>query len=112
MSRNVQSFMAQMGILEGMTDLSTSRNIEILPTFTAIRYGELDNDSTAFVNQDTMPEGGVNVKYGITSNLTADFTYNPDFSQIESDRPQIEVNQRYPLFFDEISLSSRHRSIS
>lgn len=102
MSRNVQSFMAQMGILEGMTDLSTSRNIEILPTFTAIRYGELDNDSTAFVNQDTMPEGGVNVKYGITSNLTADFTYNPDFSQIESDRPQIEVNQRYPLFFDEL----------
>jgi hypothetical protein len=42
------------------------------------------------------------VKYGITSNLTADFTVNPDFSQIESDRPQIEVNQRFPLFFSEL----------
>ena len=31
-----------------------------------------------------------------------DFTYNPDFSQIESDRPQIEVNQRFPLFFSEL----------
>ena len=27
---------------------------------------------------------------------------HPDFSQIESDRPQIEVNQRFPLFFSEL----------
>ena len=38
----------------------------------------------------------------ITSNLTADFTVNSDFSQIESDRAQIEVNQRFPLFFREL----------
>ena len=38
----------------------------------------------------------------ITSNLTADFTVNPDFSQIESDRAQIEVNQRFPLFSREL----------
>ena len=36
MSRDVRSFMGQMGVLEGMTDLSTSRNLEILPSFTAI----------------------------------------------------------------------------
>ena len=39
---------------------------------------------------------------GMATNLTADFTVNPDFSQIESDRPQIEVNQRFPLFFSEL----------
>ena len=38
----------------------------------------------------------------MTSNITLDATLNPDFSQIESDRPQIEVNQRFPLFFDEL----------
>ena len=102
MSRDVRSFMAQMGVLEGMTDLSTSRNLEILPSFTAIRYGALDAASGEFVDRGTDPEGGVNVKYGITSNLTADFTGNPDFSQIESDLPQIEVNQRFPLFFPEL----------
>ena len=102
MSRAVQSFMAQMGVLEGMTDLSTSRNLEILPTFTAIQFGALDDASGAFVGQGTSPEAGVNLKYGLTSNLTADFTINPDFSQIESDRPQIEVNQRFPLFFSEL----------
>ena len=43
----------------------------------------------------------MSVKYGITPNLTADMTYNPDFSQIESDQPQIETNQRFALFYPE-----------
>ncbi len=102
MSRDETSFFAQMGLIEGMTDLSTSRNFEILPTLTAIQYGDIDPTRPAFVNQSTDPDAGVNVKYGITSDLTADFTINPDFSQIESDRPQIEVNQRFPLFFSEL----------
>ena len=102
MSRDETSFFAQMGILEGMTDLSTKRNLEILPTFTAIQFGEIDPTRSRFVNQDTDPDAGLNLKYGITSDLTADFTINPDFSQIESDRPQIEVNQRFPLFFSEL----------
>jgi len=102
MSRDETSFFAQMGLLEGMIDLSDARNLEILPTFTTIQYGDIDPTRPGFVNQDADPDAGVNVKYGITSNLTADFTLNPDFSQIESDRPQIEVNQRFPLFFSEL----------
>ena len=100
MSRDVSSFMAQMGVLEGMTDLSTSRNLEIMPTFTAIQFGSLETNGQFPV--DTSPEGGLNFKYGVTSNLVADATFNPDFSQIESDRPQIEVNRRFPLFFSEL----------
>ncbi len=102
MSRDQSSFFGQMGIMEGMTNLSTSRNIEILPTFTAIEHGALDPTVPGFAHQATDPDGGVSIKYGLTSNLTADFTVNPDFSQIESDRAQIEVNQRFPLFFPEL----------
>ena len=40
-------------------------------------------------------------KYGITSNITLDATVNPDFSQVESDAFQVEVNQRFPVFFSE-----------
>ena len=85
-----------------MTSLSTSRNIEILPTFTAVQFGALDDTTGAFVNDRADPPGGLNFKYGVTSNLTADLTLNPDFSQIESDRPQIAVNQRFDLFFPEL----------
>ncbi len=100
-SRDVSGFMPQMGLLEGLRNLSTSRNLEILPTVTAIQAGSLDRSTGAF-GEERQPEGGLNFKYGLTPNLTLDFTYNPDFSQIESDRPQIEVNQRFPLFFSEL----------
>ncbi len=95
------TFMSQMGLVDGLSGLSTSRNLEFLPTFTAVQVGSLDTNTGGF-GEESQPEGALNVKYGITSNLTLDFTYNPDFSQIESDRPQIEVNQRYPLFFSEL----------
>ena len=101
-TRDIAGFLPQMGVLDGMSNLSTSRNIEILPTFTAINFGSLDTGTGDFNVLDTSPEGGVNFKYGVTSNLTADFAFNPDFSQIESDRPQIEVNQRFALFFPEL----------
>ena len=95
------TFLSQMGLLDGLTGLSTSRNLELLPTFTAVQVGSLDTNTGGF-SEVGQPEGALNLKYGITSNLTLDFTYNPDFSQIESDRPQIEVNQRFPLFFPEL----------
>ena len=101
-SRGVSGFLPQMGLLEGMTNLSTSRNLEIMPVATGIRFGSLDTSTGAFQPGDAEPEGGVNVKYGITSNLTLDFTLNPDFSQVESDRPQIEINQRFALFYPEL----------
>lgn len=44
---------------------------------------------------------GASVKYGITSTVTLDATVNPDFSQVESDAFQVEVNQRFPIFFSE-----------
>ncbi len=101
MSRDVSGLLPQMGVLDGLSGLSTSRNLEILPTVTAIQVGSLDRTSGEFP-RERQPEGGVNLKYGLTSNLTLDATYNPDFSQIESDRPQIEVNQRFPLFYPEL----------
>jgi hypothetical protein len=47
------------------------------------------------------PDAGITGKYGILSTVTLDGTYRPDFSQVESDAFQVEVNQRYPIFFSE-----------
>jgi hypothetical protein len=44
---------------------------------------------------------GFGLAYGITSSMTAEATVHPDFSQVESDAFQVEVNQRYPIFFQE-----------
>ena len=63
--------------------------------------GALDTTTGVFGEGDPLGQVGLGVKYGMTANLTLDFTYNPDFSQIESDRAQVEVNQRFALFFSE-----------
>ena len=97
---NVMGFLPQMGVLDGMTRLSTRRNLELLPTVTAVQQSRLS--STGTFARAGIGEVGIGVKFGVTSNLTLDFTANPDFSQIESDRPQIEVNQRFPLLYPEL----------
>ncbi len=100
-SLQVLGFLPQMGRITGMTGLSTRRNFEVMPTVTAVQVGRLSPATGAYTTSDVQ-EAGINLKYGLTSNLTLDFTYNPDFSQIESDQPQIEVNQRFPLLFAEL----------
>ena len=52
-------------------------------------------------NEPIEYEAGINLKYGLTSNLTFDLAYNPDFSQIEADADKIDVNRRFPLYYDE-----------
>jgi hypothetical protein len=47
------------------------------------------------------PDLSLTLKYGITSDLILDAAVNPDFSQIESDAGQVDVNLRYELFFPE-----------
>jgi hypothetical protein len=44
---------------------------------------------------------GASGKFGLTSGITLDGTINPDFSQVESDAFQVQVNQRFPVFFSE-----------
>jgi hypothetical protein len=44
---------------------------------------------------------GISAKYGLTPTITVEATVNPDFSQVESDAFQVEVNQRFPVFFSE-----------
>ena len=100
-SRNTTAFLPQIGILGGLTNLSTAHNFELLPTFTATQSGSLNSATGRFVSDDA-EKGGFGVKYGISSNLTLDFTYNPDFSNIESDTQQVEVNQRFPVNYPEL----------
>jgi hypothetical protein len=44
---------------------------------------------------------GLSTKFGLTPTITLDATINPDFSQVESDAFQVQVNQRFPVFYSE-----------
>ena len=81
-------------------DLKSPLNLEILPSFT---WGSGSDrvSPQEWSASDTFREIGAGFKYGITSSITADITLNPDFSQVESDAFQVEVNRRYPIFYSE-----------
>ena len=73
--------------------------LEVLPSATVSR----NEVRTGQAWQDALSKGelGASFKYGVTSTMTLDATVNPDFSQVESDAFEVEVNQRYPIFFSE-----------
>ena len=92
--------LGQMGLLEGMQDLAIQRITELMPTLTSQRVDV--RSASGALTTTSVTEAGLTAKYGVTSNLTLDLTVNPDFSQVETDIPQIQVNQRFPLFFTEL----------
>ncbi|HSQ35775.1 MAG TPA: DUF5916 domain-containing protein [Candidatus Binatia bacterium] len=75
-------------------------NLELLPNFTLNRGSERQ-DGDSWQEADWMTNAGLSLKYGLSSSVTAEATVNPDFSQVESDAYQVEVNQRYPVFYSE-----------
>ena len=86
------------GSLVGIEPPPASRNIEVKP----YAIGGLTTDLTASpqIVDEGSGDGGIDVKYGITQNLTADFTYRTDFAQVEVDERQVNLT-RFPLFFPE-----------
>lgn len=72
---------------------------EVLPAFTYLyrnrhTEGEMQKDERS-------PKFSLTTKYGITSQLILDGTINPDFSQVEADAGQVDINLRYKVFYPE-----------
>ncbi len=93
------SFLAQAGTLTGIHDIHRGIVTELQPTFVANAPGALGSDDV-FRRDDINAEFGANLRLGLTS-LTLDATYNPDFSQVESDVGLVTINERFALFFPE-----------
>jgi hypothetical protein len=82
------------------SDLRPRRLVEVLPSVTYALNQERF-DVTRWNGADDTWNVGLSGKVGITSGITLDGTINPDFSQVESDAFQVQVNQRFPVFFSE-----------
>jgi hypothetical protein len=84
--------------LVGMEAPPLSRTLELKPY--AIADLTTDNTSTPKRAQDLSGDAGIDAKYSITQNLTADLSYNTDFAQVEADEQQVNLT-RFSLFFPE-----------
>lgn len=100
-SGNQVSQLAQAGQLSALRDLDPGVFLEFNPVMTSSITGEFDSELGALNRGSRADDFGLNLTYGVTSNLTLDGTVNPDFSQVEADAGQIAVNERFALFFPE-----------
>ena len=80
-------------------DIRHYRLVEILPD--AVYDYQMERVSESLERVSSGPEFGLTAKYGVTAQLVFDGAVNPDFSQVEADAGQIDVNRRYALFFPE-----------
>ncbi|MGD8413730.1 MAG: DUF5916 domain-containing protein [Candidatus Latescibacterota bacterium] len=94
------SVVSQYGTLKGLNDIRRGKNIEIKPYITTGAQ-EFRNDlADTRTESDFKTELGVDVKYGVSSNVTLDLTVNTDFAQVEADNVQLNLT-RFSLFFPE-----------
>ncbi len=100
--RNVSCYLCRFDKIEGLEGVEPSLDLEIVPTLTALRVETTDDPGVVPIeSEDPDVEAGVSVRWGITPDLTANLTINPDFSQVEADVAQLDVNEQFALFFPE-----------
>ena len=99
--RDISCYLCQIGKLRGMSNLKTSRNLEVIPTLTSTAIQTRDPAAGNWNSQAVDPDAGVDVRWGITQDIYLNATLNPDFSQVEADRAQLDINNTFSLFFPE-----------
>lgn len=99
--RNKNCFLCQWQEMTGLREIKPGRNVEIIPSFTAQRNDEREDSSLPFEEGGVVGEGSLNASWSVTPNLTFNAAINPDFSQVEADVMQLDVNSRFALFYPE-----------
>ena len=88
---------SQAGHLEGLIDIKQAERLRIRPYL----LGGVENFAATSAGTEAVGEVGIDdLKIAVTSNLTADLAFNPDFGQVEVDAQQVNLT-RFNLFFRE-----------
>lgn len=96
--RSKAGIASQFGELEGIRGIASPRRLEIAP-YSVTRTANVPDGPTAY-QQRSQGTVGIDVKYGLTSDLTLDATVNPDFGQVEAD-PSVLNLSAFETFFPE-----------
>jgi hypothetical protein len=102
LDRDLNCYLCQFQKIEGLKDVTPGRDLEIVPTITGSKTDSTDDPGVEPMQSgDTETEAGISIRWGITPDMTANLAINPDFSQVEADVAQLDVNNQFALFFPE-----------
>jgi len=115
----LERFVSRTGTHVGYPELDPAMGFNLLPQLMRVDYSGVKHytlfeaipaatythkdirEGNELVKDIRKPDLSLTLKYGITSDLILDAAINPDFSQIESDAGQVDINLRYELFYSE-----------
>lgn len=103
-SSRIQGRLNQEGTATGLSNISPGRNLQFIPygIFRSFRELDLrDPNHPVFDQRNAYGRFGLDAKAVLKDKFVLDATVNPDFSQVESDEPQVTANQRFEVFFPE-----------
>lgn len=101
MSIREYAMVSKFGSLSGMNGVEPPRRLEIMPyTMTQLELAPGDAANPMYEEYDLSAKLGLDVKYGVTGDLTLDVTANPDFGQVEADPAQVNLTA-FETFFSE-----------
>src|SRR5579862_8465479 len=103
-TRRIQGRLGQAATLTGLEGISPGHDIELIPYGLLRGFRALDTRDPVnpyFQKATAQGQPGMDAKFVIHDHFVVDATANPDFSQVESEDPQITVNQRYAVYFPE-----------
>jgi len=96
--RQRNCILCQMSVASGLKGAKPSSKLQLIPTVTASRNESRDTSPLSPWQAENDSDVGLDVKWGITPDVSLYATINPDFSQVESDSGQLNVNNTFALF--------------
>ena len=100
LDRTNPCFLCQMGTLIGIQGIKQRGSFEFLPAIVGSQVAELDQNNT-LQKGNAQGEASLGIKYSLSSDRVIELTINPDYSQVEADEEQVDVNTTFALFFPE-----------
>ncbi|WP_338844431.1 DUF5916 domain-containing protein [Massilia sp. W12] len=110
-TKRKEGFVSQFASLDIPSTVSPGRNIQLIP-YISQRSSKLLNPDynppadpsqpgNSYFERQNKTRAGLDAKFVLADAFAVDLTYNPDFSEVESDEPQVVINQRYESLFPE-----------
>ncbi|MCP5046707.1 MAG: carbohydrate binding family 9 domain-containing protein [bacterium] len=99
--QKASGWVSLFGQLQGLEGVKPKRPVELVP-YTVGNYQRFEKEmGNPFIDgQSSDATGGLDGKIGLSSDLTLDFTINPDFGQVEADPSEVNLTA-FETFFEE-----------
>ncbi|MCK4429844.1 MAG: AMIN domain-containing protein [Candidatus Aminicenantes bacterium] len=99
--KGVPRFVSLFGDLKGITGIPAPKRLQFLPYTMGRSFFQPEEEGNPFqTGSSYLANLGLDLKYGVSSNLTLDATFNPDFGQVEADPAQVNLTA-FETYFPE-----------